>query len=57
MKVLDWWGIQCCLPSTLDSLLLQWSEMRQGKFQRLAWRLISSSTTWGIWLLRNNIVS
>jgi hypothetical protein len=22
MKVLDWWGIQCCLPSALDSLLL-----------------------------------
>ena len=56
MKVLDWWGIQCYLPSTLDSLLLQLSGMVQGKFQRLAWRVISSSTTWGIWLLRNKIV-
>jgi hypothetical protein len=44
------------LPSTLDSLLLQLSGMVQGKFQRLAWRVISSSTTWGIWLLRNKIV-
>ena len=30
--------------------------MVQGKFQRLAWRLISSSITRGIWLLRNKIV-
>jgi len=30
MKVLDWWGIQCCLPRTLDSLLLQWPEMVHG---------------------------
>jgi hypothetical protein len=30
--------------------------MVQGKFQRLAWRLISSGTTRGIWLLRNKIV-
>ena len=44
------------LSSTLDSLLLQWPGMVQGKFQRLAWRLISSSITWGIWLLRNKIV-
>jgi hypothetical protein len=28
----------------------------QGKFQRLAWRLISNNTTWGIWLLMNKIV-
>ena len=56
MKVLDWWGIQYCLPSTLDSLLLQWPELVQDKFQRLSWRLISSSTTWGIWLLSNKIV-
>ena len=26
MKVLDWWSIQCCLPKTLDLLLLQWPE-------------------------------
>jgi hypothetical protein len=56
MKVLDWWDIQCCLPRTFDSLLLQWSEMVQGKFQKSAWRLISNSTTWGIWLLRNKII-
>jgi hypothetical protein len=56
MKVLDWWGIQWCLPRTLDSLLLQWPEMVHGKFQRSAWRLISSSTIWGIRLLRNKIV-
>jgi hypothetical protein len=56
MKVLDWWGIQCCLPRTIDLLLLQWPEMVHGKFQRSAWRLISSSTIWGIWLLRNKIV-
>ena len=56
MKVLGQWGIQCCLPSTRDSLLLQWSGIMQAKFQRLAQRLISSSTIWGIWLLRNNIV-
>jgi len=56
IKVLDWWGIQCCLPRTLDSLLLQCPEMVHGKFQRLAWRLISSSTIWGIWLLRNKII-
>ena len=30
--------------------------MVQGKFQRLAWRLISNSTIWRIWLLRNKIV-
>jgi len=30
--------------------------MVQGKFQRLAWRLISSGTIRGIWLLRNKIV-
>ena len=56
IKVLDWWGIQYCLSRTLDSLLLQWPEMVHGKFQKLAWRLISSSTIWGIWLLRNKIV-
>jgi hypothetical protein len=56
MKVLNWWGIQCCLPRTLNSLFLQWPEMVQDKFQRSAWRLTSSSTTWGIWLSRNKIV-
>jgi hypothetical protein len=30
--------------------------MMQDKFQRSTWRLISSSITWGIWLLRNKIV-
>ena len=28
----------------------------EGKFQRLAWRLISNNTTQGIWLLMNKIV-
>ena len=47
----------CCLSRTiLDSLFLQWPEMIQDKFQRSAWRLISNSTTWGIWLLRNKII-
>ena len=31
-------------------------KMVHDKFQRSAWRLISSSTIWGIWLLRNKIV-
>jgi len=55
-KLISWWGVFWCVRNTLDELLVQWSMMINGRFQRKIWKLLFYDITGSIWLTINNLV-
>jgi hypothetical protein len=51
-----WTGISWRVPKSIDQVVLQWSIMVKGKFQRVTFTILSYGILWRIWNVRNDLV-
>ncbi|CAL5431587.1 unnamed protein product [Camellia sinensis] len=54
--LLNWWGLQWIVPTTVADLFLWWSGFKWRTLENKIWRAMPLAIMWYIWRFRNEVV-